>query len=443
MINLRIPHDLWQELITGLLQRRDVETAGILLAERLSTDEGVILIVRRIAVWPEAGYAIREPDRLQLDPVSINRLTRPARDRGLSIITIHTHPGCSEAWFSAADDAGDAHLMPSFRMQIPAVPHGSMVLTGGGHVIARLFDERSHPMPMVVTIVGDRVRRLEAGGHPDDERFSRQVLALGKDGQQQIRSLRFGVIGLGGIGSMVFAQLAHLGAGEIVAMDGDVVETTNFSRIVGVRPADAGRTMKVDVACRYASEAGFPSKVLVHPQHLASEQELQILRACDIIISCVDRYTPRALLNRLSYEAAVPAIDLGTAFQVDETGVMVGDAGRVVVIGPGKPCLACWGHLDADALRLEALSERERQSLAAEGYVSGANIQQPSVIPFNTMVAGAGMIEVLRLVTGFSGMSAPPKRLAFSFKDGTVRRNGLVGDQRCSICGQAAPQAAA
>jgi hypothetical protein len=55
-------------------------------------------------------------------------------------------------------------------------------------------------------------------------------------------------------------------------------------------------------------------------------------------VSCVDRQTPRAMLNRLAYRHLVPVIDLGTAFRVDATGSIVGDAGRVVVIGPGRPC---------------------------------------------------------------------------------------------------------
>jgi hypothetical protein len=114
---------------------------------------------------------------------------------------------------------------------------------------------------------------------------------------------------------------------------------------------------------------------------------------------------------------------------------VIGAAGRVVLVGPERPCLACWGHIDPDALRTEALSAREHAALAEEGYVIGAEIQQASVMPFNTMVAGAAVIELLRLITAFAGADQPPQRLAFQFVDGTVRRNGLADSRGCQICG--------
>ena len=131
----------------------------------------------------------------------------------------------------------------------------------------------------------------------------------------------------------------------------------------------------------------------------------------------------------------MPVIDLGVAFRVDVTGELVGDSGRVVVLGPGRPCLACWGHLDAHALRVEALSADQRDSEVAADYIQGAYEEQPSVVAFNTMVAGAGVAEILRLTTAFAGSDSPPLRLAFSFAEGTVRRNVLKANQRCAICG--------
>jgi len=72
------------------------------------------------------------------------------------------------------------------------------------------------------------------------------------------------------------------------------------------------------------------------------------------------------------------------------------------------------GHIDPEALRIEALSADERAALAKEGYVTGADIAQPSVMPFNTRIAGAAVIELLRL----------------------SRRNGLANEEVCQTCGR-------
>ena len=89
-------------------------------------------------------------------------------------------------------------------------------------------------------------------------------------------------------------------------------------------------------------------------------------------------------------------------------------------------------------LAIEALSDEEREKQITEGYIEGADVVQPSVISFNASVAAAGINEILRLITSFAGIESPPLRLAFSFTEGTVRRNSLAQrSQECSICGQA------
>jgi hypothetical protein len=70
----------------------------------------------------------------------------------------------------------------------------------------------------------------------------------------------------------------------------------------------------------------------------------------------------------------------------------------------------------------------------ADGYIEGAEVAQPSVVAFNTTIAGAAVIELLRLATGFAGTDDPPMRLHFDFESGTVGRNRLAGERNCGIC---------
>lgn len=431
---LRVLQTQWEPFVRELCERTDVETAGVVLAERLRGGEA--LLARELLVVPETGYQVRRADQIRIDPVTLNRLVRAARDRGLSVFTVHTHPGSRQPWFSHADDAGDARLMPSLFTQMPG-PHGSLVLAGEtGIPVGRVWTEPGHPRGLAVHVVGTGLRvhpAASVAGQPG-EWWGRQKLALGSDGQAILADLHVAVVGLGGTGSVVLAQLAHLGVGRITVIDGDRVEASNISRIIGAIRQDAGLAWKVDVAARYSKNLGLGANLRVLRGHLGAEVSASDIEECDVVLSCVDAHAPRAILNRLSYERGLPLIDLGSVFRVSREGVVTASAGRVVVAGPGKPCLACWGHLDSERLRLEALSPSERAGLIAEGYIQGADVVQPSVIAFNTAVAGLAVIELLRLVTGFAGADSPPLRLAIDFGTGVVRRNRVLARDGCRIC---------
>jgi hypothetical protein len=431
-MRLRVLESQWSPFAKALCARRDVETAGVILAEPIAGD---LLFVRDVAPVPDAGYAIREPDRIRIDPVALNRLIRPARERGLSIFTIHTHPRSREPWFSKADDVGDSVLMPSLFAQTGG-PHGSLVVAGDTSMpMARAWREPGASIGVDVQIVGQTLRVIP-GDRPDrsHEWFDRQRLALGEHGQQILRRLHVGVCGAGGTGSVTFAQLVHLGVGEITVIDADVVESSNVSRIVGAMDSDVGVSWKVDVFARYADRVGLGTKVNAIRGRFGADVPASALERCDAIFSCVDRHAPRALLNRLSYQKAILLFDMGSAFRVDGDGRIARSGGRVVVAGPGRPCLACWGHIDPNRIRIESLPPEEREREAAEGYIDGAAVPQPSVVAFNTQIAGIAVVEFLRAVTQFAGTCDPPLRLAVDFESGTVRRNRLAGITACTIC---------
>lgn len=433
-MNLRVIESQWNSFVDGLRARSDVETAGIVLAERLHGGE--LLLARHMAEIPREGYLIRRGDQLRLDPITLNRIIRPARDGGLSVLTVHTHPGATHPWFSEADDRGDARLMPSLFHQM-AGPHGSVVVAGAtGLPTCRVWSESGEKSELGIRIVGRTLRIFPQTSPPIEDLawFDRQRLALGCAGQEALRGLHVAIVGMGGTGSVAFLQLVHLGIRRITVIDGDRVAASNVSRILGATAHDAGRTWKVDVAARYAERLGIGTEIRCLKGHFGKDVSPTEIEGCDLVLSCVDRHLPRALLNRLSYEKAVPLIDMGSAFRVDAGGRVTAAAGRVVVVGPSRPCLACWGHIDPNRIRIESLSETDRAREVADGYIDGAEVPQPSVVAFNTAIAGSAVVELMRLVTEFGGVDDPPMRLSFDFESGTVRRNRLSQGDGCRIC---------
>jgi molybdopterin-synthase adenylyltransferase len=56
---------------------------------------------------------------------------------------------------------------------------------------------------------------------------------LGADSDAVLAGVEVGIIGLGGGGSHVVQQLAHVGVGKFVPVDDDIIEEKNLNRLVG------------------------------------------------------------------------------------------------------------------------------------------------------------------------------------------------------------------
>lgn len=77
-MKLRVLESQWAPFVNALCARRDVETAGIILAERLHGND--VLLVKQLLMVPDNGYIVRRVDQLRIDPIAFNRLIRQARD---------------------------------------------------------------------------------------------------------------------------------------------------------------------------------------------------------------------------------------------------------------------------------------------------------------------------------------------------------------------------
>jgi tRNA A37 threonylcarbamoyladenosine dehydratase len=77
---------------------------------------------------------------------------------------------------------------------------------------------------------------------------------LGSESENILKSLRVAIIGLGGGGSHIAQQLAHVGVGNLFLFDFDMIdkEGTNLNRLVGATEADVKEgKLKVDIAKRH------------------------------------------------------------------------------------------------------------------------------------------------------------------------------------------------
>jgi molybdopterin/thiamine biosynthesis adenylyltransferase len=172
-----------------------------------------------------------------------------------------------------------------------------------------------------------------------NNQYSRQSF-LGEESEETFKSTKAGIVGLGGGGSHVAQQLAHIGIGNFALFDPDHVEQPNLNRTVGATAADAAAgTPKVDVARRMINAIN--ANALVTTAGLWQEN-LPLLRSCDVVFGCIDGLIPRLKLEESCRRAMIPLIDIGMDVH---RGSPYSISGQVIVSVPGEPCFRCMNFI--------------------------------------------------------------------------------------------------
>lgn len=237
------------------------------------------------------------------------------------------------------------------------------------------------------------------------DRYSRQSF-LGPDAQDRIEQAIVGVVGLGGGGSHVVQQLAHIGVQRYVLYDHDAVEDTNLNRLVGATEADeSAKQPKTEVAERLIR--GLQSQAQITSFQQRWQDEPLPLRACDLVFGCVDGAATKRDLEAMMRRYLIPYIDIGLDVHQakGEPPVM---AGQVALSMPGDLCLQCMGVI-TDA------------ALAVEGRRYGDAGPRPQVVWANGVLASTAVGLAVDLLTDWTGRLRRAVYLEYFSNDGTVR----------------------
>ena len=422
MSRIVLTAELLTQLRTELLAHPE-ETCAVLFARSILQAGRLVRLVVREAQWARTDdYLQRTGIAAQLRPEFVAGVAQRARRTGESLVFVHSHPFDFNE-FSAVDDAGEQQLAEFLAERTPGQMHAAMLVTPDVTLARRLGTGEG----LSVTGVGENLISGGATTPPGEKSiFDRQERVFGVAGQQRLQGIRVGIVGLGGTGAIVLEQLAHLGVGDFLLIDPDVVEATNLNRLVGAGPTTVGRP-KVEVAGEHARRINPAVRVQAKVGSVLLASTAEQLADVDFVFGCTDSHGSRAVLNQLAYQYLVPLIDMGVII-VTAAGKVTHIAGRTQMLAPGLSCLVCGNLLNPEAVRVDLLTEFERN---ADPYVAGAHEPAPAVISLNSTMASMAVTMFLSAVVG---VPSAARLLNYNAMTGACRPAANERHPSCIIC---------
>ncbi|MGN6349125.1 MAG: ThiF family adenylyltransferase [Candidatus Nitrosocosmicus sp.] len=207
----------------------------------------------------------------------------------------------------------------------------------------------------------------------DLTRYSRQIMLeeIGYSGMEKIKDAKICVVGAGGIGNPVVAQLVGMGVGKIRIVDRDVVEISNLHRQHLYSESDIGK-VKVEAALERLQKMNSDVNIEAVPISVTPFTADDIVKDYDIVIDALDSIDARYALNDSCIKLGIPFIYAGA----------LGMVGSVCTILPKKSaCLRCI---------FPELSEDEMPTCSTEGV-------HPSIL---YLVAGIQVSEAIKIIVG-------------------------------------------
>ena len=237
--------------------------------------------------------------------------------------------------------------------------------------------------------------------------------------QARLRDARVVVIGLGGLGAWAIWALAAAGVGNLVGVDGDVVERSNLNRQTLYREQDLGQPKALATG---RTLAAFNSTISFEPvaRRLESARDVAaVVRGADFVIEAAD-WPPYRLSRWVNASCAAAGVPHVGASQFPPL-VRVGPT-----FVPGRRgCLRCVEETarNRDPLFDELADWRQRADTLAATFA-----------PACSLIGGVLSGDVIHHLTGLAEPATLGASLLFDIRTFERRRVAVDPVPGCPIC---------
>lgn len=455
--NLIFPESMYEQLQVHLFPGDGDEHGAVVIAGLAQSGRGTRLLARELFLAKDGrDYVAGQRGYRMLRAEFITNLVRHCRDERLVYLAVHNHGGKNFVAFSEDDMRSHERGYPALLDITRGMPVGALVFAE--HAVAGdlWLPSGQRAELRSASILGPRIQQLTPkpvkASVSVSETHDRQARLLGDVGCAILNGLKVGVVGAGGVGSLLVEFLARLGVGHLVVADPDRIDLTNLSRLIGATKFDAmswltnankpkwlrdfGRrlaTPKVKYAKRLAQRANPDIQFEGIVDDFLNPDTTAKFLDCDYLFLAADTMQARLLFNAIVHQYYVPGTQAGAKALVDDkTGKLLQVYSVTRPVSPGSGCLWCNGFISSAKLQEEAQTEAELQR---QRYVNEPEVIAPSVITLNAQAAAQAANDFLFAVTGLTLPGITNDYVMFRARERTITFTTPRIDADCLECG--------
>ncbi len=269
------------------------------------------------------------------------------------------------------------------------------------------------------------------------ERFDRQLRYFSDIGdseltpsrcQERLREAKIAVLGVGGLGGWSAWALACTGVGEMWLIDGDVVEISNLNRQILYTEADIGQ-LKVERAAERLRAFNSGCRITTTAERLESEADIaEFIAGSDFVIDAVDWpvHDIERWCNSACFEAGIPYITMSHFPPVARVGPLY--------VPGATGCYACQEIAYRRDYPLYDVAVEQRRAKPSPAATLG---------PACGMIGGQVALEAMHLLTGLARPSTQGVSQMYDLRTMEVKREPVVPEPECPVCGHLTHEAPA
>jgi tRNA A37 threonylcarbamoyladenosine dehydratase len=159
--------------------------------------------------------------------------------------------------------------------------------------------------------------------------FSRNELAIGKEGLNILKNSTVLVLGIGGVGSFAAEALARSGVGRLILIDKDVVDITNVNRQIIALLSTIGRP-KVEIMKERIADINPECEVIALKMFYTEETYEEIFNyGIDFVVDASDTILYKIHIMKECLKRNIPIISsMGAANKMDPTRFQIADISK-------------------------------------------------------------------------------------------------------------------